>query len=183
VFSDELFTSISETIASQGAIAVFPFPDLLPDLTGNPLVLVADGIQDPGNLGTLIRSAAGAGATQLVTLPGTVDPWSPKTVRAAAAAHFLLPISSMTADQLSETLPANALVIGADALAANAYDLADLTGPTLIVIGSEGRGLSEYVQRLISARVSIPLADGVDSLNAGVAGSILLFEAARQRRK
>jgi TrmH family RNA methyltransferase len=183
VLDDELFASVSDTETSQGAIAVIPFPDLRPDPNKVPLVLVADGIQDPGNLGTLIRSAAGAGATQLVALPGAADPWAPKTARAAAAGHFLLPISTMTVGQLSSTLPPRAVILGADAEAPNSYDHMDLTSSTYIVIGSEGKGLSEPMRRLITARVAIPLDGRIESLNAAVAGSILLFEAARQRRK
>lgn len=182
VFNDELFASVSDTVNSQGVIAVFPFPDLSPDPDAVPFIVVADGIQDPGNLGTLVRSAAAAGATSVITLPGTTDPWSPKTVRAAAAAHFVVPIVEVGQGRLADHLPPGATVLGASANASHSYDQVDLRGPLGLVIGAEGRGLSSHSADAIAEHVSIPLANGVESLNAGVAGSILLFEAARQRR-
>lgn len=182
IFDDGLFASISDTVSSQGMIAVFPIPEIPPMLDVEPFVLVADGIQDPGNLGTLIRSAAGAGATQVVILAGTADPWAPKTVRSAAAAHFVVPIDAMSVEQLASALPEGALVIGAEAGADRTYDQIDLTGPTVLLIGSEGNGLSIGARAIVAEMVSIPLAGPVESLNAGVAGSILLFEGARQRR-
>ncbi len=183
ILDDELYASVSDTVNSQGMLGVFLFPDLAPNPAEPAFWLIADGIQDPGNLGTLIRSAAGTGATQVVTLPGTVDPWAPKTVRAAAAAHFIIPIEVMTVEALSETLPAGATVIGADAAGDARYDEIDLSGPIALIVGGEGAGLSTAVRALLDRRVSIPLASEVESLNAGVAGSILLFEAARQRRQ
>jgi TrmH family RNA methyltransferase len=147
-----------------------------------PFILIADGIQDPGNLGTLIRSAAGAGATQVITLPGTVDPWAPKSVRAAAAAHFLVAISVMSPEELPLALPGDALLVAADASGPERYDECDLSGPLAVFVGSEGNGLSAGALALDPVLVSIPLEAGLESLNAGVAGSILLFEASRQRR-
>ncbi|MCO5222330.1 MAG: RNA methyltransferase [Thermomicrobiales bacterium] len=182
VLSDELFDTISDTVTSQGAIAAFRFPDLTVDPSTVPLIVVADGIQDPGNLGTLIRSAAGAGGTQVLTLPGTVDPWSPKVVRSAAGAHFIVPIAAAPPEPLETAIPLGARVIGTDARAELSYDDIDLTDSCAIIIGAEGHGLSKSSDDAITDRVSIPLASGLESLNAGVAGSILLFEAARQRR-
>jgi TrmH family RNA methyltransferase len=181
ILDDELFSSVSDTVTTQGMLAVFPFPELQVDQSVPPFILIADGIQDPGNLGTLIRSAAGAGVTQIIALPGTVDPWAPKTVRSAAAAHFLVPIDSMNLEQLMDTLPSGTSIVGADADGSMRYDEVDFTGPIAIAIGAEGAGLSEGVESLVQAPVSIPLANAVESLNAGVAGSVLLFEASRQR--
>jgi TrmH family RNA methyltransferase len=183
IFDDELYASVSDTVTSQGMLGVFAFPALTPDPAVVPFLLVADGIQDPGNLGTLIRSAAGAGATRVVTLPGTADPWSPKTVRAAASAHFLLPIETLPFEAFATSLPADMTIIGADATGSDRYDDVDLTGPLALIVGSEGAGLSASARRLVTHLVSIPLANGVESLNAGVAGSILLFEGSRQRRE
>jgi TrmH family RNA methyltransferase len=182
VFDDDLFASIADTVTSQGVLAIFPFPEPEPSSHDIPFVVISDGIQDPGNLGTLIRSAAGAGATEFVTLPGTADPWAPKTVRAAAAAHFILPITSTSVDALFEVIPTGCLVLAADANATQSYDALDLTGPIAVVIGSEGRGLSAGILAHAPRLVSIPLAAGLESLNAAVAGSIILFEASRQRR-
>jgi TrmH family RNA methyltransferase len=183
IFDDELFSSITDTVTSQGMVGVFPFPDLTPDPAVVPFFLIADGIQDPGNLGTLMRSAAGAGATRVITLPGTVDPWSPKTVRAAAAAHFVISVEAMPFDMLSSALPLDMTVIGADAEGSSRYDEVNLSGPLALIVGSEGAGLSAITRKRADQLVSIPLAGEVESLNAGVAGSILLFEASRQRRR
>ena len=143
VLDDELLSSLSDTVTSQGVLAVFPIPDLKLETDRVPFVLIADGIQDPGNLGTLVRSAAGSGASQVVTLPGTVDPWAPKTVRAAAAAHFLIPIAAMDATELVSMLPDDCLIVAADASGAIRYDECELTGPLAVIVGSEGSGLSE----------------------------------------
>ena len=182
ILDDELFSSLSDTVASQGVLAVFPFPQVRIPPERNPFIVIADGIQDPGNLGTLIRSAAGAGATQVMTLPGTVDPWAPKTVRAAAAAHFLIPVSTVSPAELSALLPRPCLLLAADAAGATSYDACDLVGPIAVVVGSEGNGLSAATLVLDPLLISIPLISGLESLNAGVAGSIILFEASRQRR-
>lgn len=182
IFGDELFSSISDTVTSQGMIAVFPFPEFGASADVVPFLLVVDGIQDPGNLGTLIRSAAAAGVTRVIALPGTVDPWSPKTVRAAAAAHFLIPIDTLPLPAFVESLPEGVSIVAADAFGATRYDEVDFRGPLALVVGNEGAGLAAEVQELAGQLVSIPLANAVESLNAGVAGSILLFEAGRQRR-
>jgi TrmH family RNA methyltransferase len=182
IVDDELFSTLSDTVASQGMLGVFSFPDLTPDPAVTPFLVIADGIQDPGNLGTLIRSAAGAGATQIITLPGTVDPWSPKTVRAAAATHFIIPVEAMSFDALVSSLPRGTAVVGADAAGSARYDEIDMSGPLALMVGGEGAGLSTNARGLANQLVSIPLAGEVESLNAGVAGSILLFEASRQRR-
>ena len=183
VFDDDLFASLTDTVTSQGVLAAFPFPEFPSPIDREPLILVADGVQDPGNLGTLIRSAAGAGATQVIALTGTADPWGPKTVRAAAGAHFLIPIALMTPDELPLVIPDNALLVAADADGPALYDEYDLSGPLVVIIGAEGEGLSPGTLALDLALISIPLAPGVESLNAGAAGSILLFEASRQRRQ
>jgi TrmH family RNA methyltransferase len=182
ILDDELFASISDTVTPQGMIGVFPFPVIAAAPDAIPLILVADGIQDPGNLGTLIRSAAGAGATRVVALTGTVDPWSPKVVRAAAAAHFLVSIESIPISDLAQIVPSRGRVVGADASGTVAYDRVDLTGPTVLIVGAEGSGLSDRARSMVDQFVSIPLQSRVESLNAGVAGSIMLYEANRQRR-
>lgn len=182
ILDGELFSSISDTVASQGMLAVFPIPVLEPPPGRNPFLLIVDGVQDPGNLGTLIRSAAGAGATQVVALPGTADPWAPKTVRAAAAAHFLVPVVMLSVSELADHLPRPCRLVAADASGATFYNECDFTGPISVIVGSEGKGLSSGTLMLDPLMVSIPLATGLESLNAAVAGSIILFEASRQRR-
>jgi TrmH family RNA methyltransferase len=183
VLDDALFSSLSDTVTTQGILAVFPFPELKTESGRVPFVLIADAIQDPGNLGTLIRSAAGAGASQVVTLPGTVDPWAPKTVRAAAAAHFLIPITTLDESELASMLPDDCCIVAADASGDKRYDDCELAGPLAVIVGSEGNGLSASALALDPTLISIPLLAGLESLNAAVAGSIVLFEASRQRRE
>jgi len=182
--SQALLEYVAETVTPQPLIAVFPIPDLpfrLPERE-HALVLLLDRLQDPGNMGTLLRSALGAGAHAVLLTPGTVDPYNPKVVRAAAGAHFHLPIRVLSADDvqaLVEVLPQRVV---ADPRARLLYDEVDWTAPSLLVIGSEAHGTSDSVERVATHRVAIPLRGGLDSLNAAVAGSIILFEAARQRR-
>jgi TrmH family RNA methyltransferase len=176
-----LFDKLSEVQAPQGVLAVFPWPDIPMPETQTPLVLVLDRLRDPGNLGTLLRSAAGAGVSAVYLTPESVDPWNPKVVRAGMGAHFRLPLLAFdeAAATLRQDLPLRAAT-AADAPVA--YDAVDWTQPAALIIGGEADGVSPQLTAWASETVSIPLAADVESLNAAVAGSILLFEAARQRR-
>ncbi len=178
-----LFERLSDVQAPQGILAVFPFPDLEPDLSRPaPLVLVLDRLRDPGNLGTLLRTAAGAGVDAVYISAETVDPWNPKVVRAGMGAHFrlpLAPIDDATMRELRERLPRR-VVASADATLT--YDALDWRGPTALVIGGEAEGVGGELTSWSNEAVAIPLAAGVESLNAAVAGAVILFEAARQRR-
>jgi len=178
-----LFDRLSDVQTPQGVLAVFPFPDLHPD-PGDPapLVLVLDRLRDPGNLGTLLRAAAAAGVAAVYLSPETVDPWNPKAVRAGMGAHFrlpLLPLDAEAMDDLGKNLPRRVV---ASAGAARAYEEIDWTGPVALVIGGEAGGVSPGLTAWANAETAIPLARGVESLNAAVAGAVILFEAARQRR-
>jgi TrmH family RNA methyltransferase len=181
-FVDErVFARLGETTTPQPVIAVFELPALR-RRSGEQFVLVADGISDPGNLGTLIRSAAAAGASAVALTPGTVDPYNGKAVRAAMGAHFRIPIlrrEEGSADAFARQLPKRVL---AEAGAATDYAAFDWSGSVAVVIGSEAHGPSEFGRRLANHSVAIPLANRIESLNAATAGSVLLFEAARQRR-
>jgi len=178
-----LFDELSETVTPQGALAVFPFPELpIPD-DAEPLYLVLDQIRDPGNLGTLLRTAAAAGVSAVLLTEGTVDPFNPKAVRAAVGAHFRVPIRWLSdADHARyvHELPARVL---ADADSPLTYDGIDWTGPAAIIIGSEAHGATGTGRELATTTARIPLAADVESLNAAVAGAVFLFEAARQRRR
>jgi TrmH family RNA methyltransferase len=176
-----LFDKLSVVQAPQGVLAVFPWPEIPVPETQTPLVLVLDRLRDPGNFGTLLRSAAGAGVSAVYLTPESVDPWNAKVVRAGMGAHFRLPLLPFNeaAVALRETLPLRA------ATAANApvaYDAVDWTQPAALIIGGEAEGVSPQLAAWASEAVAIPLAASVESLNAAAAGSILLFEAARQRR-
>jgi TrmH family RNA methyltransferase len=146
-------------------------------------VLVLDGVADPGNAGTLLRAAAGAGATAVLATRGTVDLFSPKVVRAGAGAHFLLPLrTGLDWEAVSRALPGGCRVLLADAGAATPYWEADWRGPTAVVVSSEAHGASAGAAQRADVRVGVPVR-GIESLNVAVAGSVLLFEAVRQRRQ
>ena len=178
----EVFSSISRTVNAQGVIASVPIPNLNIALDGLPLFLVIDGIRDPGNLGTILRSAAAAGASAVFVGDETVDPYSPKVVRSAMGAHFRVPLR-IGGTQVVEALDQCDLRVLTDARSSVTYDEVDWTKSAAIVIGGEANGASERTLRHINIRASIPMAAGVESLNAGVAGGVVLFEAARQRRR
>jgi len=177
----EVFASVSGTVHGQGIVASVPMPTLEISPTQTPLVLVIDGVRDPGNMGTLLRSAAAAGVSAIFVGDETVDPYSPKVVRAAMGAHFRVPLRVGGGLALEALQPCNLRVL-ADASGEVSYDAVDWTRPALLVIGGEAKGASEPTRQFVDIRVSIPMASGVESLNAGVAGGVILFEAARQRR-
>jgi TrmH family RNA methyltransferase len=179
--SVKLFDSLSDVANPQGILAILPMPEL-PERSGAvPLILVADRMRDPGNLGTLLRAAAGAGATAIYLTAETVDPFNPKTVRAGMGAHWRIPIRHLpsSADALRALAP---LVAVTAADAPTTYDALDYTGPAAIVIGSEAHGVSPELAAAATHSIAIPLAAGVESLNAATAGAVILFEAGRQRR-
>ncbi|MDW7981780.1 MAG: RNA methyltransferase [Thermomicrobium sp.] len=182
--SDEVLGLVTETVTPQGIVAIFPYPsrEFRHPSRESVLFLVIDRLQDPGNLGTLLRSALGSGTHAVFLLPGTVDPYNGKVVRAAAGAHFHLPIVEV-ADELPPWVRHADQFVVADPRAAMTYDDVDWTRPSVLAIGSEAHGVSPAVRQLATHVVAIPLRGGVESLNAAVAGSIILFEAARQRRK
>lgn len=175
-----LLADLFDTETPQGILGVFPWPALPVPATPR-LLLVADGWQDPGNLGTLIRTAAAANLDALILTPGTVDPFNPKVLRGGMGAHFRLPLLWSDWDSLPRQFPTLHLVI-ADAAGDVSYDAFDWTQPVLLVVGGEAHGPRERLRALPHTAVSIPLARGVESLNAAVAASVLLFEAQRQRR-
>lgn len=176
-----LFDMLSDVQAPQGVLAVFPWPEIPAPETQTPLVLVLDRLRDPGNLGTLLRSAAGAGVSAVYLTPESVDPWNPKVVRAGMGAHFRLPVLPFDEDAAArlQDLPLRAAT---DASAPVAYDAVNWAQPAALIIGGEAEGVSPHLTAWATEAVAIPLAAQVESLNAAVAGSILLFEAARQRR-
>jgi TrmH family RNA methyltransferase len=175
----DVFTSVVATEAPQGVTALIHIPDRSADLLNAPdaLILIAAGLQDPGNLGTLIRSAEAFGATCVLTTPGTVSAWNQKTIRASAGSVFRLPIFSTTIDQLRERSQKGLHLIAAVARSGT-WPLQSPRGPRGILIGNEGAGLPKEILSLAKERVTIPCR--VESLNAAVAGSLLLFEASRE---
>jgi TrmH family RNA methyltransferase len=175
-----ILAELSAVESSQGIIAAVPLPQLTPATLS--LVLVLDGVQDPGNVGTLLRSAEAAGVDLVVCLSGTADVWSPKVVRAAMGAHFRLPlVDAVDWTTIRPQLEPLTAIYAATQHAERTYDQVDWRQPVALVVGNEANGVSlETLQ--IAQQVTIPMAGAVESLNAGIAGSVLLFEAARQRR-
>ena len=183
--AEELLASLSDAETSQGIVALAERPAFAPELLfrGTPLVLVIDGVQDPGNVGALLRSAEAAGATGALVTKGSADPLSWKALRGAMGSAFRLPhFAGLSIDEALARLAAHGLAVYATAADGDRrYDEADLRGPTAVVVGREGAGLSPAVQQRAAARLRIPLEAPVESLNVGVAAALVLFEAARQR--
>jgi RNA methyltransferase, TrmH family len=178
-----LFTQISDTVTPAGIMAICDMPrtdDLESDATVS-LALIVDGVQDPGNLGTMIRSALGAGVEVIYLAPGTADPWAPKVIRATAGACFRASIRRLNWSAFPERLEACAIMV-AEAEGVTSYTAVDWTEPAALVIGHETRGCSDAARVRADVTVGIPLANELESLNAGVAASVILFEASRQRR-
>jgi TrmH family RNA methyltransferase len=180
----EILASAVTTESPQplAALAEPPAWDWLSILTPQPLIAVLAAIQDPGNLGTILRSAEAFGATGIVCLPGTVSLWNPKAMRASAGSVFRLPLLSATPDECFTRLQAAGIqTIAAMAHHASRIAKHALTQPTAFVLGSEGSGLPPEIAARCNVRVTIPCPGPVESLNAAVAASILLYEASRQR--
>ena len=183
---DRVFEQVAQTQTPQGIAALVELPphDLDTILAGrNLLLLVACGLQDPGNLGTLMRSAAAFGASALCTLAETVSPYNPKTVRSSAGAIFHLPVlhDLSVNDLLYRLRAARVRIVAADRRSTSPLDQADLRGSVAIMVGREASGLPPEISREASLVLSIPIRPGMDSVNAATAGSVFLYEAARQR--
>ncbi|MBA3274464.1 MAG: RNA methyltransferase [Chloroflexia bacterium] len=183
----EVFPRLSDVPHPQGIVAVVPMSAVTTeprfDVWRDDFILVADGVRDPGNLGTLLRSAAGAGVTEVLVTPNSVDPYNPKCVRAAMGAHFLVSLRQMTWEPLVERLSTISVIVIADAGGEDVADGVAWREPCAIIVGSEAFGPNDRLRDLATAYVRIPLARNLESLNAGVAGSHMVLEAARQRRR
>ncbi|MDR0311306.1 MAG: RNA methyltransferase, partial [Acidobacteriota bacterium] len=184
---ENLFSSISAVRTPQGAMALGRIPRYSLDeirLKGNVLILCASGIQDPGNLGTLIRTGAAAGADMVLTTAGTVSARNPKTLRASAGAFFRIPvIEHLETGKLLAYCERNKVrMYRADARVGVFHTDADLVSSCAIFLGNEGAGVNEAAFARLPA-VRIPMRANTESLNVAAAGAILLFEAARQRLK
>jgi RNA methyltransferase, TrmH family len=182
IVTEDVFLSATTTEHPQGIAALVEAPEftLQAMLRGTPLVVIAAGLQDPGNLGTMVRSAEAFGATGMILLPGTVSLSNAKTLRASSGSAFRLPVIAMSADDAFAALRE----AGVQIVAAVARDggEADLRGPCALLLGNEGSGLPDAWITSADARVTIPYPGAVESLNAAVAGSVLLYDAMRQRR-
>ncbi len=173
--------ALSDTVTPQGIVAVLPMPEMKA-APRSDLLLVLDRVRDPGNLGAVLRVAAGAGVGQVWLAPETVDPFNPKAVRAGMGAHFRVPLARGDWDQIRNAV-ATSQVWLADAAGERLYDEVDWTQPSVLILGGEAEGASEQAARVATGRVRIPLAGGIESLNVAVAAGVILFEAVRQRRR
>jgi RNA methyltransferase, TrmH family len=182
IVAEEVFASATMTERPQGIAALVEAPEFqLPAMfAGTPLVVIAAGLQDPGNLGTLVRSAEAFGATGMILLPGTVSLWNAKTLRASSGSAFRLPVVALSAGDAFAALREHGIRLFA-AVARDGDSQADLRGPSALLVGNEGAGLPDEWIAQADARITIPLPGAVESLNAAIAGSVLLYEAMRQR--
>lgn len=176
--SASVMKSISETEAPQGILAVLEATQL-PIPQSSNFILIPDQIRDPGNLGTLLRSAAASGVQAVLIPPETTDAFAPKVVRSGMGAHFRLPIHSMSWEEIGKSV-AGLQVFVADMDGQSCWDT-DLSKPIVLIVGNEAEGASESAQKLANGKISIPMSGETESLNAGVAGSVLMFEVMRQR--
>ena len=183
---DSVFDNVVDTETPQGVAALvklksFHLDDAL--RAPLPLVLVAAGLQNPGNLGTILRSAEAFGASGVLVAEKTVNPMLPKTVRASAGSVFRLPIVHVAlADVLDRLRDAGLRLVATSSHKGTPASEADLGGKLALFIGNEGAGLPRETLKQMDEVVVIPHSPKVESLNAGIAASILLYEAARQRR-
>jgi RNA methyltransferase, TrmH family len=174
--------SVSETETSQSILAVLSIPEneIQVDTQLN-FVLIPDSIRDPGNLGTLLRSAAAAGVQTVFLPPETTDAFAPKVVRAGMGAHFRLPIHSLTWDGIRERTSGLKVYLAEMEGPLSCWQ-ADFKVPLALIVGGEAEGATEEARQLVDNAVCIPMPGKAESLNAGVAGAILMFEVVRQRK-
>jgi TrmH family RNA methyltransferase len=194
--SERVAGTLSDAQTSQGVVCVLSTRLFQPARllarrppARRPALLILDDLADPGNLGTILRTALAADVQEVLLTPHCVDCYSPKVVRAAAGAHLALPIwLDLSWPEIEERVmkqcggDSTERVFIAEASGSQPYDTEDLTQPFALIIGNEAHGPSRQARVLARRAISIPLANGVESLNAAMAAGILLFEAARQLR-
>ena len=176
--SENAMAAASDTQTSQGILAVLPLTPL--PLPGSPkFILILDGLRDPGNMGTVLRTAAAAGVDAVLLPPGAVDPYNPKVLRAGMGAHFHLPVHILPWEEIA-ALVRDYEVYLADKNAKTGYTSASLKTPLAIIIGSEAEGASQRAHSLSPVGLQIPMPGEAESLNAAVAAAILIYEVLRQ---
>ncbi len=182
---EHILSRLSDTETPQGVAALVSYKEYSFDslsLKDNPMMVVCDGIQDPGNLGTIIRTSDAAGADAVILLPGTCDFLSSKVVRASAGSIFSVPVLSAGLEAMIQWLKKKSIkLVIADARATrNVYE-ADLRAPLAFALGNEARGVSKSVREKGDLLLRIPIMGSAESLNVGVSAAVLLYEAVRQR--
>lgn len=201
ILSDPVFAAASDTATPQGVLCVvrqyhYSQDDLLrpadaPEKEGGtpaadrqPLLVVLENLQDPGNLGTILRTAEGAGVTGILLTGGCVDIYNPKVIRSTMGSIYRMPfccVDDLTA-VVSSLQKYGIRFYAAHLRGAVSYEQPDYTGPSAFLIGNESRGLTDAAADAADVRVKIPMCGQVESLNAGIAAAVLMYEAARQRR-
>jgi TrmH family RNA methyltransferase len=185
---DDVLSSLSDAETSQGLLALARRPAFAEDdlFRAQPaLLVVLVDVQNPGNLGAILRSAEAAAATGAILTEGCADPWSWKALRGSMGSAFRLPQRrGLRLAQVLDLLRSRGVrIVATSADAEASYDRADLRRPCALLVGNEGAGLPPFAVDQADLRVRVPMADAVESLNAGVAAAVVLFEAARQRRQ
>jgi RNA methyltransferase, TrmH family len=179
--SEPVMRAASDTQTPQGLLAVLALRSLsVPEKPD--FIFIPDGVRDPGNLGSMLRSAAAAGASLICLPAGTVDVFSPKVVRAGMGAHFRLPLMTGSWQEIADLL--NRAVVQVYLAAAGqgaAYTQVDFRPPLALVVGGEASGAGDFVRSLPHQPIHIPMPGGVESLNAAAAAAVLMFEVVRQR--
>ena len=183
ILTSAFVTETPQAVAALVEPPEWAWADLLGSAHGSQLVVVLAGLQDPGNLGTILRSAEAFGANGVISLPGTVSSWNQKTMRASAGSVFRLPVVQAGVDEAFGHLgEAGVKVLTTAARGASGADDVDLGGPIALLIGNEGNGVPAEIAARADGVVTIPCPGPVESLNASVAAGVLLYEASRQRR-
>jgi TrmH family RNA methyltransferase len=177
--SPEVMAAASDTETPQGLLLVLPEPNLAPpDAPG--FSVIVDRLADPGNLGTLLRTAWAAAVDLIILTEGTVDPFNPKVVRGAMGAHFNLPLTFTTTERLPNFLPGVELFL-AEARSGEPYHDVDWRGDVGLVVGAEATGPQDALRKIARQSVHIPMPGGAESLNVAIAAAVILFEVVRQR--
>jgi RNA methyltransferase, TrmH family len=193
--NERVIKSLGETQTSQGIVAVLSLDTFQPELTrarrskaSRTALLILDDLSDPGNMGTILRTALAADVAEVLLTPECVDCYSPKVVRAASGAHIALPIEMhLSWDAIAQKITSHCKqerrVFLAEAGSPHLYFEQDLKKPFALIIGNEAHGSSQAARNLATLPIAIPLANGVESLNAAMATGIVLFEAIRQAQQ
>ena len=185
IVADNVFDRMSQTQTPQGIMAVVRMNDnsLSDMLSGNPLLILVENLQDPGNLGTIIRMGEGAGVTGVIMSPNTVDIYNPKTIRSTMGSIFRVPFIYVQdfGEAVSECQKSGVKVYAAHLDGKNTYLGEDYSTPTAFLIGNEGNGLTDDITKQADTLIRIPMEGEVESLNAAIACTILTYEAVRQR--
>ena len=180
--SPEVMQAASDTQSPQGLLLVLEEKSL-PTPASPEFILILDAIADPGNMGSLLRTALGAGVETVLLGPGGVDAYAPKVLRSAMGAHFRLPIKALSWPDMRRFIQAHKLAtFVSDVEAGEHYAQAELQTPLALILGGEAYGVSEEARALTKHSLNIPMQGELESLNAAAAGAILLFEIAQQRR-